>query len=129
MLCAGETAEERREGRTAAVLQRELEEGLRGIDAADAGRMVIAYEPVWAIGAGQAASAEEAEKAAGWIRECVFRLFGKEAADTVRILYGGSVSSVNIESFLQMPDIDGALVGGASLNAEEFISIYKRADV
>lgn len=128
VLCAGETAEERRDGRTAAVLQREIEEGLRGIDAADAGRMIIAYEPVWAIGAGQAASAEEAEEAAGWIRECVFRLFGREAADTVRILYGGSVSSANIASFMQKPDIDGALVGGASLKAEEFISIYNRAD-
>lgn len=128
ILCVGETAEERQSGRTADVAAREVEAGLGEADAEEAARMVIAYEPVWAIGAGQAATAAEAEEVAAWIRECVFRKFGTAAAEGVRILYGGSVGSGNIASFLAEPDIDGALIGGASLRAEEFISIYNTAN-
>lgn len=127
ILCVGETAGERQDGRTASVVEREVEKGLTEVSADEAVRLVIAYEPIWAIGAGQAATAEEAEETCGWLRECVFRLFGRAAADGVRILYGGSVGSGNIASFLAMPDIDGALIGGASLRADEFISIYNTA--
>ncbi len=128
ILCVGETAEERRDGRTAEVVQREVEAGLGAADASETAQMVIAYEPVWAIGAGQAATAAEAEEVAAWIRECIFRRFGAAASEGVRILYGGSVGGGNIASFLAEPDIDGALIGGASLRAEEFISIYNTAN-
>lgn len=127
ILCAGETADERRDGRTASVVQREVEEGLRDAAADEAARLVVAYEPIWAIGAGQAATAAEAQEVCGWIRECLFRLFGQDAASSARILYGGSVGQGNIADFLSEPDIDGALIGGASLRADEFISIYDTA--
>lgn len=127
ILCAGETADERSDGRTASVVQREVEEGLRDAAADEAARLVVAYEPVWAIGAGQAATAAEAQEVCSWIRECLFRLFGQDAASSARILYGGSVGQGNIADFLSEPDIDGALIGGASLRADEFISIYDTA--
>ena len=124
ILCVGETREERQNGQTALVVQREVEEGLSAVTAEEALQVVIAYEPVWAIGAGQAATAEEAGEVCGWIRECVSRRFGIKAAEAMRILYGGSVGKDNIIHFLQVPDIDGALIGGASLRADEFHAIY-----
>lgn len=127
VLCVGETGDERAEGLTAEVLRRELEEGLSYIGSGYAAGVVIAYEPVWAIGAGKPAAPDEAEEAAAWIRECLFQLFGSAVSETVRILYGGSVNAANAASFLAQPDIDGALVGGASLKAEEFIAIYEAA--
>lgn len=128
ILCVGETGEERQTGQTALVVQREVEAGLSTVSAEEAMRMVIAYEPVWAIGAGQAATAEEAQEVCAWIREGVSRLFGSRASEAVRILYGGSVGKGNIEEFLRMPDIDGALIGGASLRADEFCAIYNLAN-
>lgn len=127
VLCVGETKEERAGGRTAEVIRREIEKGLARIGSDDAAGVVIAYEPVWAIGAGQPASPEEAEETAAWIRECLFQLFGSAVSEQVRILYGGSVNGENALSFLSLPDIDGALVGGASLKADEFIKIYEAA--
>ena len=127
ILCVGESAEERQNGQTASIVQREVEAGLSGVSAEEAARLVIAYEPIWAIGAGQAATAAEAEEVCSWIRECMFRCFGTEVSGQVRILYGGSVNGRNVSDFLKEPDIDGALIGGASLRAEEFISMYNRA--
>ena len=127
VLCVGETAEERAKGCTAEVIRREIEAGLADIGSARATDVVVAYEPVWAIGAGKAADAAEAEEVCAWIRECLFQLFGSAVSEAARILYGGSVSSKNAAEFLAEADIDGALVGGASLHAEEFISIYQAA--
>ncbi len=127
ILCVGESTEERQNGQTASIVQREVEAGLSGVSAEEAARLVIAYEPIWAIGAGQAATAAEAEEVCSWIRECMFRCFGTEVSGQVRILYGGSVNGRNVSDFLKEPDIDGALIGGASLRAEEFISMYNRA--
>lgn len=127
ILCVGESAAERQNGQTASIVQREVEAGLSGVSAEEAARLVIAYEPIWAIGAGQAATAAEAEEVCSWIRECMFRCFGAEVSGQVRILYGGSVNGRNVSDFLKEPDIDGALIGGASLRAEEFISMYNRA--
>ena len=127
VLCTGETKEERAGGLTAEVIRREIEKGLAGVGFDDAASIVIAYEPIWAIGAGQPATPEEAEETAAWIRECLFQLFGSVVSENVRILYGGSVNGENVVSFLAEPDIDGALVGGASLKADEFIKIYEAA--
>ena len=85
--------------------------------------MVIAYEPIWAIGTGKSATGDEANKTIGFIRQFISRLHGSGIANTVRILYGGSVTAANIAEFMRKPEIDGALVGGASLKADEFISI------
>jgi triosephosphate isomerase len=89
--------------------------------------MVIAYEPVWAIGTGKAATADDANKTIGFIRQFVSRLHGSGIANTVRILYGGSVTAANIAELMRKPEIDGALVGGASLKADDFVSIVKQA--
>jgi triosephosphate isomerase (TIM) len=127
ILCVGETLEEREEGRTDERISGELETALFEIRPEDVARMVIAYEPVWAIGTGKAATAEDAEKVSHFIRSCVEKIAGPEAAASVRILYGGSVKASNIESFLKEEDIDGALIGGASLTAEGFRAIYEKA--
>jgi triosephosphate isomerase len=89
--------------------------------------MVIAYEPVWAIGTGKSATADDANRTIGFIRQFISRLHGSGIANTARILYGGSVSAANIADFMRKPEVDGALVGGASLRADEFISIVKQA--
>lgn len=125
ILCVGETADERAAGKTEAVIRRELEEGLAGLTPRGSD-IVIAYEPVWAIGSGAAATAEDAEAVCGFIRRVLSEMLGEDA-DNVRILYGGSVTSANISDLLAEADIDGALVGGASLKAAEFISIYDKA--
>lgn len=128
ILCVGETAEERAAGRTEAVITGEVEAGTAGLAADEAARLVIAYEPVWAIGKGQAATAADAEEICRHIRAAVEQRFGRTAAALIRILYGGSVTSGNISEFLGAPDIDGALVGGASLDAAEFAAIAEKAE-
>ena len=123
--CVGETLEEREAGTTADVLRRQVQEGLGGVGLpTDA---IIAYEPVWAIGTGRAATAETAEEACALIRILIAEDHGRERAAGVRILYGGSVTAANAGEFLAQPDIDGALVGGASLKADEFTQIVRAA--
>ena len=118
VLCVGETAEERAAGQTQAVLLRQVDAGLARLRGAQ-DALVIAYEPVWAIGSGQPATPEEAGQAHGWIRARVAETDAERAA-SVRILYGGSVNPDNIGRFLGVPDIDGALIGGAALDPDKF---------
>ena len=124
ILCVGETLEERRRGQTEAVVRRQLDSALEGLSAEAVGAMVVAYEPVWAIGTGENASGEEANRVIdGVIRARVREAFGEEAAVRLRIQYGGSVSPSNIGEFMAYPSIDGALVGGASLKVDSFVAI------
>lgn len=128
IMCVGETLTENEAGLTKDVVVRQIKDGLAGIDAASIGSVVIAYEPVWAIGTGRAATAEGANGViAGVIRTWLAQAYGEESAGLVRILYGGSVKAGNAAEFFQYPDIDGALVGGASLKPDEFVSIVKAA--
>ena len=124
ILCIGERLEENEAGRTEEVLTRQL------MTSSDRlyylGGLVIAYEPVWAIGTGKSATGEEANKTIGFIRQIISHQHGDNIANSVRILYGGSVTADNIAEFMQQPEIDGALVGGASLKADEFLSIAKQ---
>ena len=128
ILCVGETAEERAAGKTEDVIAREVTIGADGLAADEAARLVIAYEPVWAIGKGQAATPADAEAVCSYIRTLIEEKYGKTAASLVRILYGGSVNESNISSLLREDDIDGALIGGASLDGEEFSAIVEKAE-
>lgn len=122
ILCVGETADERDHGHTLAVVLRQLQAGLAGIPAEQSRRVVIAYEPVWAIGTGRTATPEQAAIVHGAIRDALRDRFAA-AADDLPILYGGSVTPDNVDSLMAKPDIDGALVGGASLKADSFARI------
>lgn len=126
ILCVGETLAQNEAGETEAVLERQVREDLAGIDAADAPKIVIAYEPIWAIGTGRAATADDAQSRCAFIRAQLRVAFGA-AADQIRIQYGGSVTAANAAETLGKPDVDGALVGGASLKAEDFIKIVQSA--
>jgi triosephosphate isomerase (TIM) len=125
ILCVGETLEERDGGRTLEVVLGQLQQGLGGVKGDDAARVVIAYEPVWAIGTGRTATPEQAQQVHAAIREALADHFSRTAADDIRILYGGSVTADNIDSLILKPDIDGALVGGASLKAASFARIAR----
>jgi triosephosphate isomerase (TIM) len=127
VLCVGETADERRQGLTFTTVEGQLRAGLAGIDAAALGKVVLAYEPVWAIGTGVNASPAQAAEVHGYIRGLVSELASKEIAQSVRILYGGSVKADNVDALAAETDIDGALVGGASLVAQGFIAIVRKA--
>jgi len=120
VLCVGEKLEEREGGETFSVLQSQLIRGLEGVSRDMAERVVIAYEPVWAIGTGKTASNEQAQEVHKFIREVLAELYEKTLADSIRLLYGGSVKQDNIDSLMAEPDIDGALVGGAALKYESF---------
>lgn len=124
IFCIGETLEEKEAGGTEDVLNRQLTQGLTGIEDLDG--IVIGYEPVWAIGTGRAATGREANNTIGFIRRSLAGLYSEETAGSIRIQYGGSVNADNIAEFVSQPEIDGALVGGASLKAEQFISIVKQ---
>ena len=124
ILCVGETSEEREEGRTIEVVETQLEEGLSDVKASDVASMVIAYEPVWAIGTGKNATPEDAQEVCKAIRKKVENDW-KAASDEVRIQYGGSVKGVNAPDLMKQIDIDGLLVGGASLDPNEFSRIIK----
>ena len=128
IVCVGETLEQYEAGTTSEVVRRQISAGLAGIDSAAAWRIVVAYEPVWAIGTGKASSGENANFVHQQvIRPALTELFGSEAAQSIRILYGGSVTAANAAEFFAYPDIDGALVGGASLKSDEFVAITKAA--
>jgi triosephosphate isomerase len=128
ILCVGENLDERKAGHTELVLERQIRTDLEGLSAEDVGHLVIAYEPIWAIGTGQTASPDDAQAGARFIRERVAVLYGEKIADELRIQYGGSVNSKNAHSLLAQPDVDGALVGGASLDPVEFARIVKAAE-
>ncbi len=120
ILCIGETLRERDGGQTFNVLADQLRQGLASLTSADMANVVIAYEPVWAIGTGKTASKEQAQEAHAFIREVLGKIFEKTVAEQTRILYGGSVKPTNIDELMAQSDIDGALVGGAALDAESF---------
>jgi len=127
ILCVGETLEQREAGRTRDLVRYQVMEGLKGLKEEEIGKVIIAYEPVWAIGTGRSATAEDANGVIEYIREILGELTGKNRADTIRILYGGSVNKENAASLLEQPHIDGALVGGASLKADQFLGIIRSA--
>jgi len=126
ILCVGETIEERQAGPPEARVPSPGAEGTADLRAEEVARLVIAYEPVWAIGTGHAATGEEANRVSGLIRGYLHRRFGT-AAEATRIQYGGSVRAINAAQFLQQPEVDGALVGGASLDPVEFVGIVRAA--
>ena len=123
--CIGETLEEREAGTTQAVIERHINEVLK--DDIDSKRLIVAYEPVWAIGTGRTATPEQAQEVHAFIRPKLASIFGRAAGDSIRILYGGSVKPKNAASLLGQPDIDGALVGGACLEAADFLGIISAA--
>jgi len=126
IVCVGETLSERESGQTFKVLDDHIENGLKGITDTDILKIVIAYEPVWAIGTGKNATAQQAQEAQKYIRDLLRKMYN-DIADTVRIQYGGSVKPDNITELMREPDVDGALVGGASLKVETFVEIVKKA--
>jgi len=125
VFCVGETEDERNLNKTFSVLDKQIEIGLKGANFEKAMRIVIAYEPVWAIGTGKTATDDQAQEVHEYLRKRIGELFNSEVASTMRILYGGSVKPNNIKGLMAMPDIDGALVGGASLDADQFSAIIK----
>lgn len=125
ILCVGELLEEREENKTNDVVGTQLRQGLLGIVPEQLRQVTIAYEPVWAIGTGKVATPDQAEEVHAFIRETLNKLYGADLAQAIRIQYGGSVKPDNAQGLLSMPNIDGALVGGASLKAEDFAQIVQ----
>ena len=121
IVCVGESLEERETGKTEEVLAAQIKEGLKGIE--DLTKIVIAYEPVWAIGTGKTATAEQANETIGFIRKTLAEVFCPNCAEQVRIQYGGSMNAGNCKELMAMPEIDGGLIGGASLKAPDFSAI------
>lgn len=128
ILCVGETLEQREQGQTEAVVTQQTAAGLGGLTGEQASSLVVAYEPIWAIGTGRSSSGDDANRVIAAIRGEISRRFDGGVADQVRILYGGSVKGSNVAEYIGQPEIDGALVGGASLNAQDFAKIAKEAD-
>jgi triosephosphate isomerase len=126
-LCIGETADERRQGLTFTTVEGQLRAGLAGLAPEAIARVVLAYEPVWAIGTGANATPGQATEVHGYLRGLLSELTSKETAQLIRIIYGGSVKADNIDALAAEPEIDGALVGGASLNAPGFVAIVRKA--
>ena len=127
ILCVGEMLEHREGGLTEAVIKEQIVKDLEGLTAEQVKALVIAYEPIWAIGTGKTATAEVANETCGYIRSLVAELYGTEVAEEVRIQYGGSVKLNNIDELMAQPHIDGALIGGASLIAEDFVTFTQAA--
>jgi triosephosphate isomerase len=127
ILCVGELLAERESGRTLEVVKTQTIAGLAGVTAADAAKVVIAYEPVWAIGTGKVATTAQAQEVHAFIRGLLTELWGAAAADSVRILYGGSMKPSNAPELLAQPDVDGGLIGGASLEAKSFAELVSAA--
>jgi triosephosphate isomerase (TIM) len=128
IMCVGETLDQREQGSAERVVSQQLSAGLSGLTASDLDRIIVAYEPVWAIGTGRTATPEQAQEMHAFIRRVFAERHSKEAGEALRILYGGSVKPDNIAGLMNQPDIDGALAGGASLKAESFAEIvnYRR---
>jgi len=125
ILCVGETLEEREQGKLEAVLERQIVEGLKGVSAEAMEHIIVAYEPVWAIGTGKTATPDDANDAHAFIRGEIEKLYGKSVAESLIIQYGGSVKPSNVKDLMAMEHIDGALVGGASLSVEQFAPIVR----
>jgi triosephosphate isomerase (TIM) len=125
IVCVGETLEEREAGETETKVLGQIRAALGGLHADKIGALVVAYEPIWAIGTGRTATSEDAQQVCAAIRSCVAEIAGIDAAQAIRIQYGGSVKSSNIAELIAQPDVDGALVGGASLDPDEFARICK----
>lgn len=125
IVCIGETLAEREAEKTFGIIERQIRSGLIDLSLDEMGKVIIAYEPVWAIGTGRTATPDQAQEVHHFIRKLVFQLFGKEIADKISILYGGSVKPDTIDQLMAQADIDGALVGGASLKAEDFARIAR----
>jgi triosephosphate isomerase (TIM) len=123
IVCCGETLEQREAGETKALVKVQIEKAFAGISAADAPKVVIAYEPIWAIGTGKTASSQDANDVIAYIRQVLEGIYGDETSEEVRIQYGGSVKPSNVEEIMNESDIDGALVGGASLEPSDFIQL------
>ncbi len=127
IICCGETLEQREQGVTDAHLESQITTAFKGISADDAAKSVIAYEPIWAIGTGKSCDAKEANRTIGEIRKVIAKLYNDEVADKIRILYGGSVKPSTIVEQMAQPEIDGGLIGGAALKADNFIDLIKGA--
>ena len=127
MMCIGETLEEREAGKLVEVIERQMNVGLKDVTAADCAKLVIAYEPVWAIGTGKTATPDQAQEVHALIRATLAKLVGAETAETVRIQYGGSMKPGNAAELLAKKDIDGGLIGGAALKAADFAGIIAAA--
>jgi triosephosphate isomerase (TIM) len=125
IVCVGETLQEREEDRTKEVVKEQVEKGLAGLSEEQAKQTVVAYEPIWAIGTGKTASSEQANEVCAYIRTVLAEQFSQETADAIRIQYGGSVKPDNIKELLEQSDIDGALVGGASLQPQSFLQLLE----
>ncbi|MBM7704528.1 triose-phosphate isomerase [Metabacillus iocasae] len=125
IVCCGETNEEREQDQTKAVVAEQVKKALQGLDETQAKQVVIAYEPIWAIGTGKSSTAEDANEVCAYIRSVVAEQFSQEVAEAVRIQYGGSVKPANIKEYMSQSDIDGALVGGASLEAQSFVQLLE----
>jgi len=128
IICFGETLQQRQEGRTKNVVKSQLIEGLEGLSLDQMQRLVLAYEPVWAIGTGVTATPEQAEEVHQFIRELIGEIFNSQIADSALILYGGSVKPGNVYDLLSKENIDGGLIGGASLNLDSFVAMIKIAE-
>ncbi|HRA66440.1 MAG TPA: triose-phosphate isomerase [Caldilinea sp.] len=129
IICVGESLEQNENGETQAFVSEQVKAALAGLAAAQMADIVIAYEPIWAIGTGKAATAEQANDICGGVvRQAVGELLGDEAAATIRILYGGSTNDKNIGEIMTQPDIDGALIGGAALKVESYVAMVKTTD-
>lgn len=125
--CVGESLQQREAGQTEAVVLGQVEAAFKGIASGDAARTVLAYEPIWAIGTGRTATTEQAQQVHALIRQCLQQAYGREVAGRIRIQYGGSVKAENAAELFTCPDIDGGLIGGASLNADSFAAIVRAA--
>jgi len=125
IVCIGETLQQRQKNETFSVIERQIKTGLTGLTGEEPKILVIAYEPVWAIGTGITATPQQAEEVHSFIRKLYSEMYGKDAAENIRILYGGSVKPDNVSEIMRQPDIDGALVGGASLKADDFIKLVR----
>lgn len=123
IMCVGESLEQREDGDTKSIVKSQVEKGLQGINHEDIKKIVVAYEPIWAIGTGKTASSEDANEVIAYIREVIKNVSSEDISEEIRIQYGGSVKPSNVEEIMNQSDIDGALVGGASLEPKDFIEL------